>query len=138
MDTSISTIILFVGSNPSTASTTDQAFHKSTRSCKILTEWTKDIPGEKRYTNVVHQRTKDNKPLSTAEIKASLPRLAADLKGATKIVALGKTAAKALSMLGVQFCEMPHPSGRNRLLNDPDYVAEKIKRLQEYCSLSTS
>jgi len=40
-----------------------------------------------------------------------------------KIIALGKSAEKALTKLGVPHYPMPHPSGRNRLLNDTDYEA---------------
>lgn len=127
-------MIVFVGSNPSTASTTDEAFHESARSSKILADWTKDIPGDKRYVNVARRKTDNNKALTTAEMKAELPRLKNDLAGATRIVALGKTAMRALSLLGVDFYEMPHPSGRNRLLNDKEYAARKIKELVHYCN----
>jgi uracil-DNA glycosylase len=126
--------ILFVGSNPSNASTCDIAFHGSTKSSKILTEWTKDIQGTKMHVNVLNQKTKNNRPLTASEVKVALPRLAIDLAGVDKIVALGKTAAKALSQLGVSFYEMPHPSPRNRLLNDPAYTTEKVKGLISYCS----
>jgi hypothetical protein len=128
------TSILFVGSNPSKASTCDSPFHGSTRSAKILAQWTKDIQGNKAYVNVVDQKTEGNRPLKTSEIRANLSKLAVDVARADKVVALGKTAAKALEMLGAKFCEMPHPSGRNRLLNDPRYVEQKVKSLLEYCS----
>jgi uracil-DNA glycosylase len=49
-----------------------------------------------------------------------------------KIVALGKTAEKALTLLGYDFYAMPHPSGLNRKLNDKDYIEEKIKGLRDY------
>lgn len=128
--------ILFVGSNPAMASTTNEAFHGSTRSSQILAQWTKDIQGTKAYTNVVNERTDNNRPLKTSEIKANLSRLAIDVVKADKVIALGKTAATALTMLGAKFYEMPHPSGRNRLLNDPAYVAQKIKGLVDYCQPS--
>ena len=130
--------ILFVGSNPSQRSANDSAFHGSTRSAQILAEWTKDIPGTKIHINVVNKKTDDNRPLKASEIKDNLDNLTADIliAQADKIVALGKTAAKALTLLRVNFYEMPHPSGRNRLLNDPEYVAQKIKGLVEFCSTS--
>ena len=127
--------VIFVGSNPSNASTTEEPFHGSTRSSKILAEWTKNINVEKRYVNVANQKTENNRALTSAEIKAELPRLAQNLVGADKIVALGKTAAKALTLLRVQFYELPHPSGLNRLLNNPRYVEEKIKGLQDYVAI---
>lgn len=130
------TVILFVGSNPSNASTTNIAFHAQTKSSKILTGWSKDLPGIKVHINVLNEKTDNNRPLNNKEIKLNLERLAIDIKcsGATKIVALGKTAAKALSMMGVPHYEMPHPSGRNRKLNDANYVAAKVKGLTDYIS----
>jgi uracil-DNA glycosylase len=49
-----------------------------------------------------------------------------------RIVALGKTAEKALTLLRYNFYVMSHPSGLNRQLNDPKFVEEKIKGLREY------
>jgi uracil-DNA glycosylase len=88
------------------------------------------------HINVSNNKTEENRPLKVSEIKESLDPLMAEIviAEADKIVALGKTAAKALTLLGVDFYEMPHPSGRNRLLNDPKYVEEKIKGLLEFCS----
>jgi uracil-DNA glycosylase len=129
-------LLVFVGSNPSNASSTESAFHESSKSFKILNEWIKDIKGEKKYVNVSNEKTESNRPLKVSEIKSNLPRLLQDIAQANKVIALGKTAAKAVSMLGIDFYEMPHPSGLNRLLNDPEYVKEKIKGLQTFCNPS--
>jgi hypothetical protein len=48
-----------------------------------------------------------------------------------KVVALGKSAEKALTKLKVPHYPMPHPSGRNRLLNDAEFenfVIDDCKR----------
>jgi hypothetical protein len=45
------------------------------------------------------------------------------MKKEYKVVALGKAAEKALKKLKVPHYPMPHPSGRNRLLNDTEYEA---------------
>jgi uracil-DNA glycosylase len=128
--------ILFVGSNPSTASPTSDPFNNATSSSRILTEWVKDLEGDKVHINVSNEKTEGNRPLKQSEIKASLGRLAEDISriAPARIVALGKTATRALTLLQVPFFEMPHPSGMNRLLNDPKYVEEKIKRLTEFLS----
>ena len=127
--------ILFVGSNPSNASTVDIAFHASTKSSKILTEWCKDIEGAKMHVNVCDVKTEGNKPLTQAQIDENLLLLKfkVTVANADRVVALGKAAAKALTLLGVEQYEMPHPSGRNRKLNDKAWVAEKVKALQNYC-----
>lgn len=132
--------ILFVGSNPSNTSTCDMAFHGSTRSSQILSVWCKDVTGIKMHINVANKKTENNRSLKGNEIRANLERLSEDLKtiSAAKVIALGKTAAKALTLLGVDFYEMPHPSGRNRKLNDPKYVEEKIKGLISYVNGSNT
>jgi hypothetical protein len=129
-------MIVFVGSNPSNASTSEDAFHGSTRSSQILSEWTNGIQGDKKFVNVLGQKTENNRPLKASEIKAALPRLTQDIAGADRIVALGKTATRALTLLGASFYELPHPSGLNRVCNDPVYVAQKVKGLLEYCDSS--
>lgn len=127
--------ILFVGSNPSNSSLTDAAFHGSTRSSKILTEWCSSIKDAMFiYINVLSKKTPENRPLLKSEIINSLSLLKEDIAGIKpdKIIALGKTASTALTLLGVDFLEMPHPSGRNRLLNNKEYVNEKIAQLRSY------
>jgi uracil-DNA glycosylase len=128
--------ILFIGSNPSNASTCEVAFHGTAKSSHILTEWTKDVNGVKMHINVLNKKTENNRPLKASEIKENIGLLAENIKviNPTRIVALGKTASKALTLLQVDFYEMPHPSGRNRLLNDPKYVEEKIKGLVQFCN----
>jgi hypothetical protein len=128
--------ILFIGSNPSNSSAINAAFHSPTSSSKILTSWCKDIQGIKAHLNVLNEKTENNRALKQSEIKLNIERLSSDIKivAPTHIVALGKTAAKALALIGIEHYEMPHPSGRNRQLNDPEYVAKKIQGLVEYCS----
>ena len=129
-----SEIVLFVGSNPSNASTCDVAFHGSTKSSKILTEWCKDITIGKMMINVTTTKTNNNRPLTNAEISDALPALKSAIEALSpcKVVALGKTAVRALTLLHQAHYEMPHPSGRNRKLNDKAYEAEKVKGLVEY------
>jgi hypothetical protein len=43
-----------------------------------------------------------------------------------KIVALGNEAAKALDSGNVSYFKMPHPSGRNRKLNNKKEVAKQL------------
>jgi len=52
------------------------------------------------------------------------------------IIALGKNASKRLDSECLDHFKMPHPSGRNRLLNDKSFIAGKLieckKWLDEY------
>ncbi len=128
--------VIFVGSNPSRASKTILPFYGDTKSDYVLSSWAKHLPYEVEMSvcNVMDAPTPNNKPLSVKEIKECLANLANKVNGQDRIIALGKTAAKALTLLHLEFYEMPHPSGRNRLLNDKNYVEEKIKGMLEFCS----
>lgn len=128
--------ILFVGSNPSNSSVCDQAFHGSTRSSKILTSWCKRLTGAFIHVNVVNKKTENNRPLKKSEITSALNELASNIRcfQPTHIIALGKTASTALTLLGVDFFEMPHPSGLNRKLNDKTYMENRLNQLEQYCS----
>lgn len=49
-----------------------------------------------------------------------------------KIVALGGFASKVLDKLGVEHFKLPHPSPRNRLLNDKEFERSELERCREY------
>ncbi len=123
--------VTFVGSNPSEASPDDSPFHAQTRSRLILDAWIKGANAEYALVNVIDQKTRNNRPLTIAQIKDALPGLRAKIK-TTKVVALGKTAEKALTLMGIGFITMPHPSGLNRKLNDPKYVEQEVAKLHAY------
>lgn len=141
--------ILFLGSNPSQKSSSIVPFWNDARSTKVLNEWIKQIGTKSlveiesiHYLNVANYPTPGNRPLKDAEIKAELDALAFRIYGFNganpdKIIALGRTAESALKMLGIEHYPMPHPSGLNRLLNDPQYVAEKLNGLKEYLKCPT-
>ena len=125
--------VLLVGSNPSNASPDISDFHPSTRSRIILDQWFNGMAVNNiSYTNVAAVRTPENRPLRISEIRRNLPRLQNITKNYSKIIALGKTASKALSMLDIEHFAAPHPSGLNRQLNNKDYVAEMIQQLTLY------
>ena len=54
------------------------------------------------------------------------------IKGYGKVVALGALVSQILTAMGVQHFKMPHPSPRNRLLNDKSYETNILKQLKEY------
>lgn len=129
-------VILFVGSNPSNASTCDVAFHGTTKSSKILTKWCENLIGMKMHINVLDKKTDNNRPLKASEITSNIQDLKSKIEmiNPDKVIALGKTAEKALTLLRCKYYSMPHPSGLNRQLNDEKFVAGKIKGLEEYCN----
>lgn len=133
--------IVFIGSNPSIKSSKLTPFWNDTKSAKILRSWLeqlKDSDSELFFYNVSDQPTENNRPLKISEIKENLQSLKNKLaifsehKMEIKVVALGKTAEKALTLLRIPHIAMPHPSGLNRKLNDKAYVQEKIDALIKY------
>ena len=128
---------LFIGSNPSQASKGNGAFDSSTGSGRTLHGWIEKAGVNISILhNLANQPTPNNRALTMKEIKGrlSMLKLVLHQHEGTPVVAVGKTAATALTLLGVSFYEMPHPSGLNRLLNDPEYVAGKINGLRDYLS----
>lgn len=135
--------ILFIGSNPSISSGyAGHAFFLDTKSGRELATWItrlENFLAKERYcvafANVSNTPTDNNRPLKVSEIKEALPNLARTIERfqPSHIIALGKTAHKALTLLQLDHLEMPHPSGLNRKLNDKEYKEQKIKELVDYC-----
>ena len=119
--------VLFIGSNPGVGSPDLTAFHPSCMSRKKLDSWIASLDIHACYVNVVDQKTPGNRPLKVDEIRSALPSLVEKLAqyGDFKIVAVGNAATKALMILGIKdFHPLPHPSGRCRKWNDPDFAAQ--------------
>lgn len=54
-----------------------------------------------------------------------------------KIVALGGVASAVLKRMGVDHFKLPHPSGRNRQLNDPSVEKRALKELKQWLEKTT-
>lgn len=129
--------VLFVGSNPSYSASTLDPFCSSTMSGKILSRWLSLISIEGctyLFCNVADYKKPNNRALSRKEIVDNLESLSKKIQllSPDKIVALGNTAATALTLLQLPHYTMPHPSGLNRQLNDKRLVQEKINELRNF------
>ena len=96
--------VVFLGSNHSERSSSMVPFWNDTKSLTILSGWIESIEEAQNsyFMNVANYTTPGNRPLKTTEIKAELDRLRSeidDLGENVKIIALGKTAEKALTRL---------------------------------------
>lgn len=49
-----------------------------------------------------------------------------------KVVALGVMASSKLKSLGIEHYMLPHPSGRNRRLNNKYHILMKLERAHQY------
>lgn len=130
--------VVVVGSNPSIKSPDLSPFHTSTRSRMVIDQWFSQIDAEIHFVNLIDETRPGNRPLTRSEIFSSGRSIKNKLDSFhdAKIVAVGKAAETALTLLGYNFFAMPHPSGRNRLLNDKTFVEEKIKKLVHFCTSS--
>jgi uracil-DNA glycosylase family 4 len=123
--------VLFVGSNPGSASPDNSAFHPSSKTRTTLDSWLKDLNCERHYINVADYKTPNNRALTSKEIKSLLPSLETKISVYEnhKIVAVGSAAASALRLIGAEFLAIPHPSGRTRQYNDKAFKAATINAL---------
>lgn len=130
-------VIILLGSNPSVSSPDDSPWNVSVRSSKILMSWIEGIDAEFVFLNVSDEKTKNNKSLSKAQVKDCIFSLKQKLDHYpnAKIIALGKTAEQALLMLKVEnFLSIPHPSGLNRSLNDPETLRLTKENIKHFSS----
>lgn len=120
------TKVIFVGSNPSRASDTPSIPFLETRSGDVLRSWVKLLGVHcYRFVNVSDRVTEGNRPLRKREVLYDT--LARQLQGDFFIIALGNTAASALTRVGRSHFKLPHPSPKNRRLNDRRGVLEALR-----------
>lgn len=133
------TKVIFVGSNPAEASPDPSIPFAGTRSGKTLQEWMQAIGVDAAtMVNVSAAKTEKNRKLRVSEYE--LERLRSELHWGidyyshATVIALGETAADALRRLDVSFFKLPHPSGRNRKLNDKEYVSRVLEECRQFVS----
>jgi uracil-DNA glycosylase len=122
--------VWIVGSNPSSKNNNPKLPFWGTKSYETLSKWLSFLGINKHgLINVSDEVTKGKVPKITNE---DLFRLRTKLDGATQVIALGNTASLALNKLGIRHFKLPHPSGRNRLLNDKKLVDAKLAACKEW------
>lgn len=128
-------IVLFVASNPSRSSPTDEPMHPSTKSRQVLDSWLSGLDIEPVFVNLIDQPTENNKPLKIREVKPlyeSIRNKIQQIK-CDAVVALGCVSSRILTDLNINHESVPHPSTRNRVFNDPLVVKEVINKLSSLC-----
>jgi len=125
-------MIWIVGSNPSPKNVNPLVPFWGTTSYETLSRWLK-VLGINRHAllNVSNEVTNGKIPKLTAE---DLLRVKLKLENATTVIALGNTASMALKRLGIKHFKLPHPSGRNRLLNDKKFIELELDRCRDWLS----
>lgn len=125
--------VWFVGSNPSKKNNNPLLPFWGTKSYETLKKWMETL-GVNRHglINVSNEVTEGEIPEITSY---DLFRLKTKLAGESRVIALGNTASMALSKVGISHFKMPHPSGRNRKLNNPKFVAEKLEECRKFLNM---
>lgn len=114
------TKVLFVGDTPSKHNTDPDVAFKGSRSGKVLEEWAVVIGVNGSYV-AINRTAPSFKEAVESWVEQGVP-----------IVALGKRASLSLKQLGVEYFELPHPSGRNRVLNNKSLLEKNLKRCASY------
>lgn len=114
--------LLLVGDKPSRKNTDPRIAFVGTPSYKTLQKWLQVMVTEKAVIRAVNRV---DPGFTTHLISASLDGY--------KIIACGEEAARALVNHGVvNFFKLPHPSGRNRKLNNKKYVEEVLLKCKAW------
>ena len=114
--------LLLVGDKPSRKNLDPRIAFVGTPSYKRLQQWLQVMVPEKADIRAVNRV---DPAFATHLISASLDGY--------KIIACGEEAAQALVNFGVaKFFKLPHPSGRNRKLNNKAYVDEILLKCKAW------
>ena len=131
----IGTKILVLGQNPSAKNKNAKLAFLGTQSGSKLCDWLFHA-GVHRFVlaNLADHVTKNNAPLKQSEIVkiAKSREFKTKLAHYSHVIAVGRQAEKAVRLASsdVKFVYIPHPSGLNRVLNEPgsnDRIIETIK-----------
>ena len=116
-------MIYFIGDKPSKCNIDPKAAYIGTRSYKTLLDW---IYRMNLSINSICLYNVDDFLRLTGDDKII------SIHEHDQIVALGKEASIALNKAIIPHLRIPHPSGLNRKLNDPQFVNKFLKECKHY------
>lgn len=79
------------------------------------------------FTNLSPDPHWDGKQIDESFLRQSM-------EGYSKIVVWGNSVSKYLKKMDVEHFVLPHPSPLNRQINNPEFIAQKLKECKEYLS----
>jgi uracil-DNA glycosylase len=123
-------MIWFVGSNPSRKNADKLVPFQGTKSLLNLKAWIV-VLGAKNYSFINASEEYDYNG-RVKLVGEDYVRLESLLKGEKRVVALGVIASRALSTLKIKHFRLPHPSPRNRLLNNPIFIEKELAKCKEF------
>lgn len=122
-------IICVVGLCPSTKNIDPDVPLVGTKSFITWLEWHRQLPGEHKYhlinvSNKIGFKPKD----ITFDDKVEL---LFHTEGCI-VLGLGNDVSKILTSLDIPHFKLPHPSPRNRKLNNPTFIIDKLQECRQY------
>lgn len=121
-------LVYIVADKPSRENISPEVPLVGTSSYKRLLVWLGEMDID--ITRVRLYNQSDN-PFGNSLARSSLNQ-AVDL-GQIRVIALGQKATNYLQKAGIKkYFTLPHPSGRNRLTNDPKFVSMKLENCKTY------
>jgi uracil-DNA glycosylase len=114
---------IFVGDKPSPKNVSQVIPFVGTQSYKTLLDWIWKMDVDITFVMLAN---KNQIPvwLMAADDETRIRR--------HTYVALGNEASKELERLNIQHFKLPHPSGRNRLLNNKKFIDSELEKCKNY------
>lgn len=113
--------VTVVGDRPSSKNTSPDIAFYGTRSMDTLAEWLFWI-GLHKY-QVIFINSHEDSLLDAIENHVAAGNV---------IVACGNNASSRLAKRGIEHFKLPHPSGRNRKLNDRNFIDSELEKCKTY------
>lgn len=111
--------VLFVGDEPSKKNYDPEIAFVGTRSYKIMQKWWRRL----WPIGIAVENSHNAKSIRKIKYYHNLNY---------KVVALGNKASDRLTKMGIEHFKLPHPSGRNRKLNDPKFIDSELEKCNNY------
>lgn len=120
--------VIFVGDRPSKENIDQEVAFIGTKSYKTLLSWIADLDLPLDRIKLLNQSQRKDKII--IQIIGAPSHVLHDSNA--KFVALGGEASLTLTELKISHYSLPHPSPKNRVLNDKSFVKRCLKECYEY------
>lgn len=112
-------MVIFVGDKPSRLNESPMIPFVGTPSWKTLLKWIKTLDVSSYHIS------NSFSPMDMVEVQCFK-------KDGNTFIALGNEASDRLAKVGIEHFKLPHPSPRNRKLNDPKFIDSELEKCKDY------
>jgi hypothetical protein len=123
-------MILFVGDKPSKKMKPGAKAFEGADCEERLNIWIKYLMGQSRLEIILERDVYGFYLINRTD--SIFEYIAGNRIYAKITIALGNEASKALTKLGTPHFKLPHPSGRNRQINDKAYIQSRLEAAKIY------